>query len=756
MNGRLGSRVRPSFGKHSARFESLESRNMLSAGAWNPCPPQSTTTVSDLMAMVPDVIAEHPELMTAISQLMAGGPRSMATEPDLMAIIPDILAENPELVEAVSELIATEFGQIAPLLPSFTELAPIAQESWPAGAPLATSSAAAYTVERVAKAQPDEFFNGVGQPYIPLGEQGPDDVGQPKVNQDYVWSMTQAGDYIAFASAGNVNGGFGGHAIAGPILTDTHVLEGGASQYPISPSLLRYVIGDWRPPEIHLYNTKTDQYMEITPDDPAIEMTLGLRSAAANDELVLFAGPSRAFLGMNVFAFDAQTGDYLGSKRIFQYSDVREWVNVDGQLYAGVGSTVGIGGEGAVIRWDGTVADPFQFTEVGRMDLTAANIVEHEGRLYVSTWPKAQGVPSWFVEPSSALAGIWVSPELGDDGLQSWEAYSWRKVWDISDYEPDPVIARTYGLSTMESFDGHLYWGTMQQPGTGMLEWREAYPNTEYPEGPLFTKTSRGTALFRSANLDSYSGTDVEMLFGDPQLWKYTPNDPGDFHLVDSPAGDPLYGYAGFHQEFMPERLNTLPYTWSMEVHHENLYVGLFDYSVSFFGDVYVEASGDVNVAEQILASQGMPGVRMGADLWCVPSSEANPFAVTRVGGNNPLNYGFRTMQSTERGLFVGTATPANLLTDPQSPLQTGGWELLKMGDEVEPTQQSDPPTVAAPNRISALLDVIGELNSNLQWNAEGGGLFEQLARQVREKELFGPQQRSLVDHVLTLFHFYG
>jgi hypothetical protein len=555
-----------------------------------------------------------------------------------------------------------------------------------------------YSFQLAAKAEPDEFFNGVGMKYIPLGKQRPGLEGQPKVNHDYVWGMTAAGDHVWFATAGNVAGGFGARVLAeGPVAKENHVLEGPESRYPIRPKFMRNFIGDWRPPKIHRYNIETGEYEDITPDDCLINRTLGLRSAGANHKLVLFAGPSIIYTGMNVFAFNAKTGEYLGSKRIARYTDIRDWVNVNGSLYAGVSRTIAThDSEGAVIRWKGTVRSPFRFVEVGRLDLEGANLAEHEGRLYVSTWPINLGSLTYNLGlRSEELAGIWMSPELGERGLKARHRFGWQKVWDVSEYEPDPVIAGTLLMGPIESFDGHLYWGTMQLPGSGATELVRLYPDDGLSVGAVFPKALRGTALFRGDEFDRPHEAHVELLFGDDQLWTYTHAgqdpvaQPGQFTLEDNLMGPATFGQAGYRiGPFDPYQPHTIPYTWSMAVQGDQLYVGTYDFSVSTYSEVYIAAGGDVDLAEQIMAEQfGMTGVRMGADLLAFRTGNAEPYFITKIGGNNPLNNGFRNMESTGRGLVLGTANANNLLTDPESPLGLGGWELVRLVEDRVGTQ---------------------------------------------------------------------
>ena len=59
-----------------------------------------------------------------------------------------------------------------------------------------------YNLTRLAKAKPDECFNGIGQPY-PVGP--PCAEGQSKVNQAYVWGLTRIGNDVWFGTGANVN-----------------------------------------------------------------------------------------------------------------------------------------------------------------------------------------------------------------------------------------------------------------------------------------------------------------------------------------------------------------------------------------------------------------------------------------------------------------------------------------------------------------------------------------------------------------------
>ena len=37
-----------------------------------------------------------------------------------------------------------------------------------------------------------------------------------------------------------------------------------------------------------------------------------------------------------MFAFKSSTGEFLGAQQFTEYTDIREWLTADGELYAGV------------------------------------------------------------------------------------------------------------------------------------------------------------------------------------------------------------------------------------------------------------------------------------------------------------------------------------------------------------------------------------------------------------------------------------
>jgi len=496
----------------------------------------------------------------------------------------------------------------------------------------------------VAKAEPDECYNGIGKPYPP----GPPcSEGIPKVNQTYLWGMTRSGDDLWFASSANVsclamvNSSFSNPT---PEETSTHVCEYGESRFspPLPPQQ-----GDWRPPRIYVYNTAartlTEKTPQCSPDDCRIKTTMGIRSAGTLDKVVIFGGPClSAIAGINLFAFRTDTGAYLGSTTLAAYADIRKWLVVKDVLYTAVRNT---SGGGSVLRWRGSLLNPFLFEKVGTLDSEGVELAEHEGRLFVTTWPEV-------IVPPSAMAGLYMSPLIPPEGLTLVHAPAWAKVWQVDDYEPDQLTAVTCGGGALASFKGYLYWGTLCT--------RVNYGNPEDPEGYALAakRSARSTTVFRGRNFGT-SRKEIQLLYGEEKLWKCTPSllDPNqiEWEEVNNNMGGakPLYGPSGFGN---PNNA----YTWSMAVFNDQLFVGTLD------ANLESDSNRNTPFAET-----------PGADLFRFYDSNTPAMYETWDGLGNPCNAGIRNMIAAEDGLYIGTAGPANLVTDPDKP--HGGWELIRL-----------------------------------------------------------------------------
>ncbi len=462
---------------------------------------------------------------------------------------------------------------------------------------------------------------------------------------------------------------FMGNIELAPTLNNLWVCEYSAGQYAKTRMQddLPDVFSDYRPPKIYTYNITsgalTEKTAQITSTEAQglLQNTFGLRSAASFGNLVFLAGPMALGDGINMFVFNAQSGELVGAQNLPGYQNIRKWLVVDGVLYAAVANQ---DWTGSVLRWTGSEASPFSFDEVGRLDSDGAEITIHNGRIIVGTWPRQEnGVPT--------LAGIWMSPFVPEGGLTKAQADSWVKVWQADEYEPDPLNAATYGVGPMASYGGYLFWGTMHVMGRTAPTFIKTYNIQREDYLKTFLKTRRATALFRGINFEGEKR--IELLYGDPLLTVYVPSDvpggSGSWVYKKNNMGGKRgkYGLSGFGNKFNN-------YTWTMAIYKNQLFVGTMDYSylVLDWNNLQQE-NFPVNIPFSPRKDQ------YGADLWRFPSPDSAAVLVSRNGLGNYTNYGFRSVVVDEdTGMYLGTANPANIAQDGHgNPI--GGWELIRV-----------------------------------------------------------------------------
>ncbi|GIG89268.1 PT domain-containing protein [Plantactinospora endophytica] len=541
----------------------------------------------------------------------------------------------------------------------------------PSAAPPAVESAeAGGRSELLAKAMPDECFGGIGTPSPP---QWQCEYGKPKVNQSYVWGLTKSGNHLWFGTAANVHCLTLGISLteAKPIENDDYVCEYGESRQRATNPFIPPAAGDWRPPKVYLYDTSTrkltDKTAAITTKSPLdrvrLESTVGIRAAGTHRGVVLLGGPG--VLGINLFAFDAKSGRYLGSTTVAAYGTIRHIVVADGALYAGVGAGPdGLAG-GAVLRWTGSKSSPFRFTVVAKLPAQVADLVVHKGRMFVTTWPSiGRGLKS------STIAGVWMSGWLTDGkrGLTASDAGSWRQVWSAAQYEPDKAVAASYGLGGLASYGGHLYWGTMHVPMKATQAHALRYrPASDEESSIAVQNTQRSTSVFRASNFDKGKAK-AQLLYGAAELPAFDPDakdGAGEWQL--RPTGyKPKFGESGFGNSYNN-------YTWKMVVAGGSLYVGTMDWTY-----VGKDLPSTVSVPVQAGLGDAVPATS-GADLWVFdnPKKPAKPVSTTGLG--NYLNYGIRTIVADRSALYLGMANPMNLRTDREDDVPEGGWELIRL-----------------------------------------------------------------------------
>ncbi|MEU3457308.1 hypothetical protein ABZ671_27450 [Micromonospora sp. NPDC006766] len=529
----------------------------------------------------------------------------------------------------------------------------------------AQSVAATYSYRLLAKAQPDECFAGVGVPY-PVGP--PCATGQPKVNQAYVWGMTKVSTKIWFGTGANVHCVVGGAtlALAQPILNDDYVCEYGESQIIVQNPTVPASVGDQRRPEVFIWDTatqtltrKTDDIMNASAADQLrLRATLGLRAAGSFNGVVLFGGPGLG-TSINMFAFNSTTGQYLGSAGFQQYGNIRHFLVAGNALYAGVG--VGRNGElsGNVLRWTGSVTDPFNFVNVGTLPAQAADLAIYDGRIAVSTWSTINA------DTPAKRAGIWVSPILanGQPGLNEEDANGWQQVWEVGQYDPDLTVASSYGLGGLYEYGGQLYWSTMHVPLKSSSVFLLRYPQPDdTAKCNAIYNTLRAISVWRGSGLGT-STAHVDMLYGESTMKKYDPaGNKGVGSWSDQPTGwTAVYGRSGFGGNPF------LNYGWVMREASGKLFIGVMDWAYLLKGRLGSSTCGHKFGDYD----------NWGGELWVFedPNRPATP--VNTTGFGNILNYGVRTMVTDGNKLYLGMANPMNLRTDRTQ--STGGWELIEL-----------------------------------------------------------------------------
>jgi hypothetical protein len=537
-----------------------------------------------------------------------------------------------------------------------------------------------YKFTRLAKAQPDECFDGIGLPH-PAGP--PCATGKPKVNQAYVWGLTQVGPTIWFGTGANVHCLVSGATLqyVNPSANDNWVCEFGSSQTLKTDPTIPPYLGDMRAPEVWTYDTASKKSVNMSAqirarsaDDAArLDHTVGLRAAGSFGGVVLFGGPAIGNT-LNMFAFDATTKQFLGSKNFTEYGNIRTFLVADNAMYLGIG--IGRNGTagGGVLRWTGSVSSPFDFVNVASLPVQAADLTVSGGRIVATSWPLAQATNSL------GLAGLWMSPKLADGapGLNPEDAGGWTQVWNVGQYEPDSVIAGTYGGGGIAAADGYVYWGTMHVPMKAAQVMASKYPpaNDEARKDQLLD-SNRAISIWRAKDL-GLPTQKIEMLYGETSLPAYDP--ATSTWSMKSTNYKPVYGKSGFGNEFNN-------YTWRMTVVDGKVFVGTMDWSylvkdLIAMGDPAPTGSPSAKLekAGSSLVKKASKADGFGGDLWVFSSSSTAAEPVNTKGLGNYLNYGVRNMiVNGKGGLYLGMADPMNLRTDPTDNRPEGGWELLEM-----------------------------------------------------------------------------
>jgi hypothetical protein len=311
-----------------------------------------------------------------------------------------------------------------------------------------------------------------------------------------------------------------------------------------------------------------------------------------------------------------------------------------------------------VIRWNGSENEPFQedttcgFEVVGNLLGDAAYLTAYgvnSDRIAVSAWPNPTG------------AGVYISAAMDvTSGLHAADAAGWTRIWNPSDYDPDPVTAATYGGGAIAYWQDALYFGTMHVPGVSALAHIQTYgePGDQFEYLSILLNTYRAASIWRIVYAETATPT-VELLYGESTLPAYNATN-GAFETTATGFA-PQYGPSGFGNIFNN-------YTWTAAVFKDRLFFGTMDWS-------YLAGESGIPLLPQELAEllpkENALQDYYGADLWRFDSW--GPAVAEDVSGvENHLNYGIRSMIASPTALFIGTANPMNLDRE-------GGWELRSL-----------------------------------------------------------------------------
>ena len=576
-----------------------------------------------------------------------------------------------------------------------------------------------YQFSRLAKAQPDECFDpgnpdasfdAFMQNYLTNPNKDLDVSTcnkQLKTNQAYVWGLTSWGHDLWYGTVANTLCMAAGSMGAPAFSMSTVECQG-----------IYVHASDARPPRIFLYDTKALQQIDMTQqvisksadDMKNLLATGGLRSAGSLGDVVFLGGigqrpkdgnvqnlnPSNWESGITLFAFNGRTRTYIGSTFNSDYTNIRQWLVTNNNLYVGVAgpsyNEIGFGSShGYILHWIGTTADPFKFEVVGDLNADPAYLARYQDRIYVTTWGGDGNVGA----DSAYGTELYMSPALSK--LSTKTAGKWSVVWKYSNYEVEPSAAM--GGGAVEAHDGWLYWTTMVPPGMQAGYFDALYGNTA-PNDYGFLGSYRPTVMFRGKFLDT-TKPQIQMLYGNALLPKYVQtgsltgcgtSTTCEWKLVPNAMGGipGMYGHAGYNNPFNS-------YTWWMRQYNGELFIGTFDWTYLLTETLFDVVNNHAKLPEFDL---GMPSISLhdaitipqgvidaarqfeGADLLRIHSSNNPAYIVSLNGVGNFSNYGIRNMMQLGSELYIGTANPFNLL-NPQVNQnyqnQLGGWELLHL-----------------------------------------------------------------------------
>lgn len=599
--------------------------------------------------------------------------------------------------------------------------------------PEIADDASRYAVDTVWAAPVDEIYYGLGDErniYTPESAYGLDEDaiadgiangGRVKHNQSYLWGLVTVGDKVYWCTntnylcVGGPGAGLGQAATSGDITNGYEnpcwVCEFNSGWYgknvhaKVDADYAKY--SDTRIPRIYCYDTTTGSVEDITPYyegeefKAALDDCQGLRSAGTCDGVVFFGGPSLygstpgLTVGTQFFALDAETGKFISCKNMKDIdgntiTDIRRWKVVDGVLYCGVRLTDKNGVDcGAVLRWYGDKKDPWQFKIVGWMESEAAELEMFNGHMYVGGWNTNT------ISECTMIKG----PEVAEGGLQPVEDATfaeakandnvWPVIWRYSQYDKNKLSANSTYTAGIMTWKGKLYFGTFAAMYTIPMIASRFYTTPEAQSSPEFMAFYLGS--MRQTSFWSIDENDtVEMLFGESFLpyWKkfdktmvvagnVVPVGPDEWGTYFN-GYIPKFGRAGYGQLFTA-------YSWTIEEYNGDMFVGTMNME-NLVGGVAADDEGGNPMAGSLKTLMGVSEDNYGFELVRFTDPDIYPDYITTNGFGNGTAYGIRNFTKCNGDLYIGSASPLNLMPN-------GGCHLFRFSDTTAKQEEDIVPT---------------------------------------------------------------
>ena len=304
---------------------------------------------------------------------------------------------------------------------------------------------------------------------------------------------------------------------------------------------------------------------------------------------------------------------------------------------------------------DGQHFSPVKRPPFGPQVRSCRSISYFNGRAHLS--PVAAGTRRGFTQDFSSEAVIYASDNLSGGQWQPSNEEGFGNLNNVTVFE-------------MAQFGDHLVAGTAN-PQQGAELWKSRGGSLPYEWEKIIDRGAGRGALNEVAGaLCEFKGA-LYVGFGiinggyhrtagvgpaSAEIARFWPDGSwdlimGESRLTDQGLKYPLSGYGpGFDSLFNG-------YIWRMCVHQGWLYAGTFNWT-NLLPYLPIQAfPADVGAIIRRWGEERLLREYGGAELWRTADG-IHWEAVTRSGFGNKFNWGFRTLVSTDAGLFVGTANP--------------------------------------------------------------------------------------------------